>query len=100
MCEVGDFFQAADLAVLVLFDGLDKDGRVDKALMVSGIKPGKALAEEFHMEAAFLQVDAGKVCDLVFSAGCRYTPAMSSFFTNRPPQQAVAVDRIRFQHSG
>ena len=67
--EVGDFFQAVDLAVLVLFDGLDKDGRVDKALMGSGIKPGKALAEEFHIETAFLQVDAVKICDLVLSAG-------------------------------
>ena len=42
--QLGDFFQAGDLAVLMLLHGLDEVGGIHQAFVSPCIQPGKALS--------------------------------------------------------
>lgn len=50
--------------MLVRLDGLYEVGCLDKALMCSGIQPGKALSEKFYVQLAVFQIDAVQIGDL------------------------------------
>ena len=67
--QIGDFFQASDLSVLVLLHGLHEDCCVYKALVGSRVKPCEALAEEFYVQLVLFQIDPVQVGNLIFAAG-------------------------------
>ena len=67
--QLGDFFKAANLSVLVLLHSLHEHCRVYKALVGSCVKPCESLAQELDIQLAFFQIDAVQVCDLIFAAG-------------------------------
>ena len=47
--QIRDFFQTADLSMLVLFQRLYKVGGIHKAFVCTGIQPGKALSQKFDI---------------------------------------------------
>ena len=64
-----DFLKAGDFSVLMLLHSLYKVCGIHKAFVCSSVKPREALTEQFHIQAAVLQINAVQIGDLKLSAG-------------------------------
>ena len=64
----GDLLETGDLEALAVLDDLHKLCGVDQRVVCSGVEPGGAAAENFHVQATLVEVEPVQVCDLEFSA--------------------------------
>ena len=66
--QIADFFQTADLAVLMLFNGFDKIRGVHQTFVSSGVKPCESLSQKLNTKIPVLQIDPVQIRYLVLSA--------------------------------
>ena len=71
---IGHLFRRGNDHVLAVLHRLDKDRRVHEALDRAGVEPGKAAAEQLHLQPVSVEIEPVEVRDLQLAARGRAHP--------------------------
>jgi hypothetical protein len=82
---ISDFLGAGDHQALAFFNGLNEVGGLEKQLVCAGVQPGRAAAEDAHIQLAQIEGDANEVGDLKLTSGGGFhlSRGLSSGFSGR-----------------